>query len=87
MATLLHVVGPQGSGKSFLAELLAAALRARGHAASVIDSELSLYLSNDAIRGRCAAGGYAVVEAEAIAARHADLRGADMVITTSMVRP
>lgn len=81
MAQLLHIIGPQGTGKSTIGELIVRGLRASGKHAGVVDADEALYVTNDDIRGRWVHNAVVVVVSDKRSARHLDLQSGDTLIT------
>lgn len=78
MTILIHVVGPQGSGKS---TLIQAIVTAAPHSMACVDWEAATLLTNDDIRAEGCALDVVFVEALELGARHRDLRPRDAVLT------
>ena len=80
MPHLIHIVGPQGSGKTSLAGLIVAG--ANGHAAYV-DWDEALGLTNSDIRAAHADKRVVCVEALRLQARHSDLLPGDALMVVA----
>jgi predicted kinase len=78
MTILIHLVGPQGSGKSTLMRRIVDA--APGLALVHVDAELAMALTNRELRRAHHAASHVFVEASAMGARHADLAAGDRVL-------
>lgn len=83
---LIHIVGPQGSGKSVLARTIAGGNSPRGLSSAIVDSEEALYFDNAALRQRFFDYHCVLVEAEEPGPRHQDLQPGDMVLTITSAR-
>lgn len=79
MTQLLHIIGPQGSGKTALASLIVRGLGARP--GGCVYAEEALNLSNNDIRNTWASDALVVVEAEERGPRHVDLHPGDWIVT------
>ncbi len=78
MTFLVHVVGPQGSGKSTLIRRMVEA--APGRALVHLEAELALGLSNAQVRRAYPQASHVFVEADAPDARHEDLSPGDRLL-------
>lgn len=79
MANLIHIVGPQGSGKTLLAQALAAGLQQQGQSIRILESDEALYFTN--AKARALQVNSVIVEADRKGARHADLAPQDYLLT------
>lgn len=76
---LLVLVGPQGCGKSTLAQFIVGGLQAAGKQAFTQEAEAWYGLSAEQVRQQFAAYDVVVLEAETLDARHASLAPCDQV--------
>lgn len=73
----MHIVGPQGSGKSSLIRrIVATAPGSLVHC----EMDMALYLTNQALRTQCAYAAAVFVESEELGPRHIDLQPGDKVL-------
>lgn len=79
----MHVVGPQGAGKSLLATLIVRGAQADGREAGYVCAEEAMDLSNAQIRARFPQCSMVLVEANHLQQRHSDLAPGDWVITVA----
>ena len=81
-ARLIHIVGPQGSGKTTLAETIAQGLRHAGQYADVIDlDDAGPLATNEDIRRSYAAKATVILCAQERQIRHDYLQPGDLVLT------
>lgn len=80
MATrFLHLVGPQGCGKSTLARFIVDGIQAAGMSAVTEESDTCFDLNNAQLRRKFAGFDVAVIEADAPGPRHDNLAPGDQV--------
>jgi len=78
---LIHIVGPQGSGKTILAEHLRQGLKHAGKYADIIEADDHAGRSNNTIRAGYAPFATVIVIASERQPRHAELAAHDTLIT------
>ena len=78
---LIHIVGPAGGAREWLAMALMHALQSTGVSGSLLDVIESDAFDNAALREHAGLGRVALVLADAQNPRHIDLRGDDLCIT------
>jgi energy-coupling factor transporter ATP-binding protein EcfA2 len=83
MTTIVHIVGPQGAGKTTLAALIAAALKADRRNTGQVCADESPSLSNNQIRARWPGDSWVLVESEELGPRHSDLAPGDWLVTVA----
>ena len=83
MTHIIHLIGPQGSGKSTFAHHLALGLSVRGQRTAVVHWEAALHLHETIERIDCAYAGYdlLIVEADEVMEWHRNLRPGDRILS------
>jgi len=83
MATLIHIIGKQGCGKSVMAEAIQRGMATAERPVFIIECDEALYVTNDEVRAKYGALDTVLILTDRDWPRHGDLQGQDRLIRIS----